>query len=142
MRPVLDTSSFAPVPTLKHQNHLLSYTLEGESKYTVNVQCSVQYTLLLLYLMLVMSYCAEINNQTLPYLCMLQEYHVIYIVRYYPQFHITTEVRVLKHITHRYGGTTVHQIYTNKLFTNKLPNTRLQFRHYQNKQDTKHLRKN
>ena len=27
-------------------------------KYTVNVQCSVQYTLLLLYLMLVISYCA------------------------------------------------------------------------------------
>jgi len=29
-----------------------------ERKYTVNVQCSVQYALLLLYLMLIMSYCA------------------------------------------------------------------------------------
>jgi hypothetical protein len=29
-----------------------------DRKYTVNVQCSLQYTLLLLYLMLVMSYCA------------------------------------------------------------------------------------
>jgi len=44
---------------LKHQNHLLSYVQERERerereskrdrKYTVNVQCSVQYTLLLLY---------------------------------------------------------------------------------------------
>jgi len=31
---------------------------ERERNYTVNVQCSVQYTLLLLYLMLVMSYSA------------------------------------------------------------------------------------
>ena len=29
-----------------------------DRKYTVNVQCSVQYTLLLLYLMLVISSCA------------------------------------------------------------------------------------
>jgi len=40
---------------LKHQNPLFSYV--RERKYTVNVQCSVQYNLLLLYLML-MSYCA------------------------------------------------------------------------------------
>jgi len=31
-------------------------------KYTVNAQCSVQYTLLLLNLMLVMSYCASFIN--------------------------------------------------------------------------------
>ena len=31
---------------------------ETERKYTVNVQCSVQYSLLLLYLMMVMSNCA------------------------------------------------------------------------------------
>jgi hypothetical protein len=53
--PVLDLSSFVPVPMLKHQNSLLSYIRERH--YTVNVQCSVQYTLLLCYLMLVMSYC-------------------------------------------------------------------------------------
>ena len=40
---------------LKYQNPLLSYV--RERKYTVNVQCSVQYTLLLFYFMLVMSYC-------------------------------------------------------------------------------------
>jgi hypothetical protein len=34
------------------------HTYDRERKYTVNVQRSVQYTLLLLYLMLVMSYCA------------------------------------------------------------------------------------
>ena len=44
---------------LKSQNPLLSYVRETERKYTANVQCSVQYTLLLLYLMLVMSYCAS-----------------------------------------------------------------------------------
>jgi len=45
---------------LKCQNPLLSYIRERERKrkYTVNVQCSVQYTLVLLYLMLIMSYCA------------------------------------------------------------------------------------
>ena len=43
---------------LKGQNPFLSYVRERERKYTVNVQCSVQYTLLLLYLMLVMSYYA------------------------------------------------------------------------------------
>jgi hypothetical protein len=43
---------------LKRQNHLLSYIRERERKYTVNVQFSVQYTLLLIYLVLVMSYCA------------------------------------------------------------------------------------
>jgi hypothetical protein len=41
---------------LKHQNPLLLYIWQRDRKYTVNVQCSVQYTLLLLYLMLVMSY--------------------------------------------------------------------------------------
>jgi hypothetical protein len=56
--PVLDLYSFVPVPKLKRQNPLLSYVLrERERKYTVNVQCSVQYTVVLLYLMLVMSYC-------------------------------------------------------------------------------------
>jgi len=41
---------------LKRQNSLLSYARERERerKYTVNVQCSVQYTLLLQCLMLVM----------------------------------------------------------------------------------------
>ena len=45
---------------LKRQNPLLSYAREKERErnYTVNVQCSVQYTLLLLCLMVVMSYCA------------------------------------------------------------------------------------
>ena len=27
--------------------------------------------------------------QTLQYLCMLHEYHVIYSVRYYPRFHVS-----------------------------------------------------
>ena len=34
------------------------HTYDRERKYTVKVQRSVQYTLLLLYLMLAMSYCA------------------------------------------------------------------------------------
>jgi hypothetical protein len=44
---------------LKCQNPLLLYVQERGwgGVYAVNVQCSVQYTLLLLYLMLVMSYC-------------------------------------------------------------------------------------
>ena len=41
---------------LKSQDLLLSYV--RERKYTANVHCSVQYTLLLLYLILIMFYCA------------------------------------------------------------------------------------
>jgi len=47
---------------LKRQNPLLSYVRERErereKKYIANAQCRVQYTLLLPYLMLIMSYCA------------------------------------------------------------------------------------
>jgi len=46
---------------LKRQNPLLS-NVKRERKYTVNVQCSVQYTLLLLYLMLIVFYCAQFIN--------------------------------------------------------------------------------
>jgi hypothetical protein len=42
---------------LKRQNPLLSYIRERKRKYNANVQRRVQYTLLLLYLMLIMSYC-------------------------------------------------------------------------------------
>jgi len=38
------------------QNPLLSHVRERERKYTANVQCSEQYTLLLLYSRLVMPY--------------------------------------------------------------------------------------
>jgi len=41
---------------LKGQNLLLSYV--RDRMYTANVQCSVQYTSLLLYLILIMSYYA------------------------------------------------------------------------------------
>jgi hypothetical protein len=44
---------------LKRQNPLLSYVRERErerGEYTTNAQCSVQYTLLLLCLMLAVSY--------------------------------------------------------------------------------------
>jgi hypothetical protein len=53
-RQILDSSSFVSEPTPKRQKPLLSYVRE----YTVNEQCSVQYTLLLFYLMFVMCYCA------------------------------------------------------------------------------------
>ena len=43
---------------LKGQNPVLSYVREREREYTANVQCSVQQTLLLPFLMLVMSSCA------------------------------------------------------------------------------------
>jgi len=40
-------------------NRLLRIRLKHQKrKYTANVQCNVQYILLLLYLMLLMSYCA------------------------------------------------------------------------------------
>jgi len=65
-----------------------------ERKYTVNVQCSVQYTLLLLYLMLVMSYCNYCNLSIklyLIYVCYtnITLCHIIYSVRCYRRFHVT-----------------------------------------------------
>jgi hypothetical protein len=60
MCPVLYSSPFVPITILKCQNPLLPYI--QKRKYTVNVQCSVQYTLLLLYLMLVISYCWHVAH--------------------------------------------------------------------------------
>jgi len=57
---------------LKRHNSILRYVREREKVYC---KCSVQYTLLLLYLMLIMTYCAQLN---FTYLCMLHEYHVIW----------------------------------------------------------------
>jgi hypothetical protein len=55
-------SSVAAIPVYKSIHAKASesypYVCEREREYTVNIQCSVQYTLLLLYLMLVMAYCA------------------------------------------------------------------------------------
>ena len=77
---------------LKHPNPLLSCVQERERNYTVNVQCSVQYTLLLPYLMLVMSVCNIPIKLYHIYVCYMNItlYHVMYSVRYYPQFHVTT----------------------------------------------------
>jgi hypothetical protein len=77
---------------LKRQNPLLSSVREIERKYTVNVQCSVQYTLLLLYLMLVMSYCANLSIKLYRIYVRYRNitlYHVIYSFRYYPRFSVT-----------------------------------------------------
>jgi hypothetical protein len=66
---------------LKRQNPLLSCVRERErergGKYTANLQCSVQYTLFLVCLMLIIFYCAQFINETLPYFCMLHEYRLI-----------------------------------------------------------------
>jgi hypothetical protein len=51
-------NSLVTVPALKRHKPILSYLLQWEIKYTVNVQCSVQYNLFLLYWILVLSYCA------------------------------------------------------------------------------------
>jgi hypothetical protein len=64
-RPVLHSSSFDPVPTLKRQNLLLSNV--RDIKHTLNVHCSVQYTLIFLYLMLVTYYCASNRNKYQEY---------------------------------------------------------------------------
>ena len=83
---------------LKRQNPLLSYLRdrdrerERERKYTANVQCSVQYTLLLLYLMLIMYYLRKLSIKLYRiYICYtnITLYHVIYSVRYYPRFSVT-----------------------------------------------------
>jgi hypothetical protein len=40
-------------------------------------------------IIMIIIYLTYVNYHTLPYLCMLHEYHVIYSVRYYPRFHVT-----------------------------------------------------
>ena len=63
---------------LKHQNPLLLYIRERERerKYTVNAPCSVQYTLLLLYLMLVVLLCIiyQLNFTVFMYVTRLSRY--------------------------------------------------------------------
>jgi len=46
-----------PLEDLAKTSESLSFMRTRDRKYTANVQCSVQYTLLLLYLMMIMSYC-------------------------------------------------------------------------------------
>ena len=63
-----------------NQNPLLSY-YERAIKYTVNVQYSVQYTLLLLYLMLVMSYLRNLSIKLylFMYVTRMSRYITLYI---------------------------------------------------------------
>jgi len=76
---------------LKCQNPLLSYVRDRERKDTVNVQCGVQYALLLLYLMLIMSYLRNLSIKLYRiYACYanITLYDVIYSVRYYQRFSV------------------------------------------------------
>jgi hypothetical protein len=78
MRPVLDSSTFVPVTTLPRRtcHHSASSVL------TVRISCRV--------IALFVFRKPLFINYTSPYLCMLHEYHVIYSVRYYLWFHVTT----------------------------------------------------
>ena len=77
---------------LKRQNPLLSYVLERErEKVHCKLQCSVPYTILLVYLMLVMSYLHNLSIKLYRiYVCYtnIALCDVIYSVRYYPRSHV------------------------------------------------------
>jgi hypothetical protein len=82
-----------PVRTLPHRTCLHS----ASSVLTVHISCCVIAAFVFRKPLF--------NKKTLPYLCLLHKYHVIYSVRYYPRFH---ELRqVLERITRGYGGTPV-----------------------------------
>jgi hypothetical protein len=77
MQPVLDSSSFAPIPMLPRRTCLHS----ASSILTVHISCRVIAVFVFRKPLFI--------NKTLPYLCLLHAYHVIYSVRYYPRFHVT-----------------------------------------------------
>jgi hypothetical protein len=99
MCPVLDLSSFAPVLTLPCRTclHYASSVLAIRvSCHSVRVQKELTYQETLPYLCLLHEYHVihsvrvqkELTYQeTLPYLCLLHEYHVIHSVRYRLPFH-------------------------------------------------------
>jgi hypothetical protein len=76
-RPVLDSPSFVPSPTLPRITCLDS----SSSVLAVRISCRV--------IAVFVFRKPLFFNQTLPYLCLLHEYHVVYSVRYYPRSHIT-----------------------------------------------------
>jgi hypothetical protein len=68
-RPVLDSSFFAPVLTLPHT--ICLHSAFGVLAFRISCRVIAVFVF------------------RKPYLCLLHEYHVIYSVRYYPQFHVT-----------------------------------------------------
>jgi hypothetical protein len=85
--PVIDSSSFVPVPTLKRRNPLLLYVREREKVHCkCTMWCTVQFIITLFN---VGNALLCVIYQTLLYLCMLLEYHIIYSIQYYPRFCVT-----------------------------------------------------
>jgi hypothetical protein len=77
MRPPLDSSSFAPVLTLSRRTCL------NFPSSVLAVRISFRDIAVFVFRN------PLFINQTLPYLCMLNEYHFIYCVQYYPWFYVT-----------------------------------------------------
>jgi hypothetical protein len=80
MCPVLDSSSFVPLPMLKRQSPLLSYVRERDRE-KVHCKCTIQFTVHFIIALF------NVGNVLLcviylPYLCMLQEYHVIQYIAF------------------------------------------------------------
>jgi hypothetical protein len=76
-RPLLDSSSSVPVLTLHRRTWLHSVS----SVLAVRISCRVIAVFVFREPLFI--------NQTLPYLCLIHAYHVIYSVRYYSRFHPT-----------------------------------------------------
>jgi hypothetical protein len=77
MHPVLDSSSFASELMLPCRTCLHS----ASSILAVHISCHIIAMFVFRKHLFI--------NQTLPYLCLLYEYHVIYSVQYYLQFVVT-----------------------------------------------------
>jgi hypothetical protein len=77
MRPVLDSSSFVPVPMLPRRTCHHS----DNSILDVRISCRVIGIFVFRKPLFI--------KETLPYSCMLHDYHVMYRVRYNQQFHVT-----------------------------------------------------
>jgi hypothetical protein len=86
-RPVLGWFSSFPVPTLNCQNLLLLYVRERERE--VHSKCTMHCTVHIITIFNVGNVLLCVIYLYLSYLCMLQEYHLIYSVRYHPRLHIT-----------------------------------------------------
>jgi hypothetical protein len=105
--PVLDSSSLVPVPMLKHQNPILDTYKRDRDK--VCYKCTMYYTvqfIITLFDVVNILQCTiyQLNFNIFVYITWISHY-TVYSIRYYPRFQTTME-----HITHRYGGTTVHKL--------------------------------
>jgi hypothetical protein len=117
--PVLDSSFFVPVPTLKCQNPLLSYVRErGKVHCNCSMQCTVHFIITLFHVLLCVIY--QLNFTVFMYVTRLSRYIERSVLSAVSQH----RGRFMERVTRRYGSTIV-LCSRNKKITSFLNSTRI-----------------